>query len=64
MSFSKSLENLITLSLFIATMGALYIFIETVVYQKKTYIGFYNSWQLPMLFALFVDSIDYNHLRR
>ena len=64
MNFSKSLENLITLSLFIATMGALYIFIETVVYQKKTYIGFYNSWQLPMLFALFIDSIDYNRLRR
>jgi hypothetical protein len=64
MSFSKSLENLITLSLFIATMGALYIFIETVVYKKITYIGFYNSWQLPMLFALFIDSIDYTHLRR
>ena len=59
----KTLEHLISLCLFIATMGALYIFIETIVLRKSTYIGFYNSWQFPMLLALFIDSIGFKHRR-
>ncbi len=59
----KTLENLISICLFIATMGALYIFIETIILKKTTYVGFYNSWQFPMLMALFIDSIGYNYRR-
>jgi hypothetical protein len=62
MQFNKILEKIILVSLFIATVGTGYIFFETIVLKKLTYIGFFSSWQFPMLLAIFIDSAFYEHL--
>jgi len=60
----RLLENLILLCLFIATLGTGYIFIATIIFKQTTYAGFYNSWQFPMLLAIFIDSAFYNHINK
>ena len=64
MRFSKFLEHLIVLCLFVATAGAAYVFIVTIIFNDPTFSGFYSSWQLPMLFALFIDAAYYKHISR
>lgn len=64
MRFNKFLEFLILVCLFIATLGTGYIFIVSIVFRDATYAGFYNSWQFPMLLAIFIDSAFYNHVNR
>ena len=64
MTFNKFLEYLILLSLFIATLGTGYIFIVTIIFKDSTYAGFYNSWQFPMLMAIFIDTAFYKHINR
>jgi hypothetical protein len=64
MRFNKFLEHLIVSCLFIATVGATYVFIVTIIFNDPTYSGFYSSWQLPMLFALFIDAAYYKHINR
>ena len=64
MRFNKILENLILLSLFIATLGTGYKFIVTIILKNTTYGSFYTSWQFPMLLAIFIDSAFYKHLSR
>jgi hypothetical protein len=62
MSYSKLLKSIILLCLFIATIGTGYIFMVTIIFRDKTYAGFYNSWQFPMLLAIFIDSAYYKHI--
>ena len=64
MTFNKVLEKIIIMALFIATVGTGYIFFETVFLKKLTYVGFFNSWQFPMLLAIFIDSALYDHLSK
>lgn len=64
MRFHKFLEKLIVLCLFIATLGTTYIFIMTIIFNDTSYSGFYSSWQMPMLFALFIDAAYYKHINR
>ncbi len=64
MRFNRFLEHLIVLCLFIATAGATHVFIVTIIFNDPTYSGFYSSWQLPMLFALFIDAAYYKHINR
>lgn len=65
MPFNKILETIILLSLFIATLGTAYIFVVTIIFKDhNTYAGFYNSWQFPMLMAIFIDATYYNDLNR
>lgn len=64
MRFNILLERIITLCLFIATLGTAYIFVVTIIFNDTTYAGFYTSWQFPMLIALFIDSAFYKHLQR
>jgi len=64
MRFHKFLEKLIVLCLFIATLGTIYIFIMTIIFNDTSYSGFYSSWQMPMLFALFIDAAYYKHINR
>jgi hypothetical protein len=64
MRFHKILEKLIVLCLFIATVGTTYVFIATIIFGDKSYSGFYSSWQMPMLFALFIDAAYYKHINR
>jgi hypothetical protein len=63
MRFNKLLEKTILLCLFIATLGTGYIFIVTIIFKDLTYSGFFNSWQFPMLVAIFIDTAYYKHLR-
>ena len=62
MNPNKLLEIIIVLSLLIATLGTGYVFIVTIIYKKKTFSGFYSSWQFPMLIALLIDSTYYEHI--
>ena len=64
MRFHKILEKLIVLCLFIATVGTTYVFIATIIFGDTSYSGFYSSWQMPMLFALFIDAAYYKHINR
>lgn len=64
MPFNKLLEYLIVLCLFIATIGTGYIFVVSIIFKKNTYAGFYNSWQFPMLLAIFIDTAFHKHLQR
>jgi hypothetical protein len=64
MKFNKILEKIILVAMFIATVGTGYIFFETIILKKLTYIGFFNSWQFPMLLAIFIDSAFYQHLSK
>jgi hypothetical protein len=56
-------EKVMQVSLFIATLGAFYVMVVTVVFQDKSFAGFFNSWQFPMIFAVFVDASYYRHIR-
>ena len=58
------LESIILLCLLIATIGTGYIFIITIIFKDTTYAGFYNSWQFPMLVAIFIDSAFYKHISK
>ena len=58
------LESIILLCLLIATIGTGYIFIMTIFFKDTTYAGFYNSWQFPMLFAIFIDSAFYKQISK
>ena len=60
--YMKELENLILICLLVATIGSGYILIMTIVFKNKTYKGFYNSWQFPMLLAIYIDAAYYEHL--
>lgn len=62
MRFRNFLEPLILLCLFVATLGTGYIFLLTIIFKDNTYSGFYNSWQFPMLLAIFIDAAFYNHI--
>lgn len=64
MRFNKLLERIIILCLFIATVGTAYVFVVTIIFGDTTYSGFYSSWQMPMLLALFVDAAYYKHISR
>ena len=64
MNFNKLVEYIILLSLFIATIGAAYVFIITIIFKQTTFSGFYSSWQFPTLLAIFIDSAFYEHISR
>ena len=64
MHFNKGLETIILLALFIATLGTAYVFVVTIIFKDPSYAGFYNSWQFPMLMAIFIDAAYYKHLSR
>ena len=54
--YSNYLKQLILLCLFIAMLGTGYIFILTIFFNDNTYLGFFNSWQFPMLLAIYIDA--------
>lgn len=60
--FDKIVQYIILLSLLIATIGSFYIFVLTLVFKDKSYSGFFNSWQFPMLLAIFIDASYYEHI--
>lgn len=62
--FSKMIELIVIVSLFVATLGTGFIFFETIILRKHTYAGFYSSWQFPMLVAILIDSTLYKHINK
>lgn len=54
--------RLVLIALFIAVIGTGYIFIVSIIFKDKSYAGFYNSWQFPMLLAIFIDAAFYDHI--
>lgn len=64
MRFNKLIEYTLLLCLFIATIVSGYIFVVSIIFKQTTYAGLYNSWQFPMLLAIFIDSAFHKHLYR
>jgi hypothetical protein len=64
MRFRSFLVRLILLALLVAVIGTGYIFVASIVFKDTTYAGFYNSWQFPMLLAIFIDAAYYKHISR
>jgi len=62
MRFREFLLRLVLIALFIAVIGTGYIFIVSIIFKDKSYAGFYNSWQFPMLLAIFIDAAFYEHI--
>jgi len=62
MRFRSLLVRLILLALLVAVIGTGYIFVATIIFKDTTYAGFYNSWQFPMLLAIFIDAAYYKHI--
>lgn len=58
MPFSKILIRIIVISLFISLLGTGYIFITSFFFNDKTYTGFFNNWQFPMILAVFAHSFQ------
>ena len=50
------------LALLVAVIGTGYIFVATIIFKDASYAGFYNSWQFPMLLAIFIDAAYYKHI--
>ena len=53
--YSDYLKQLILICLLIAMLGTGYIFILSIVFKDRTYLGFFNSWQFTMLLAIYID---------
>lgn len=64
MNFNKLVELLVLFGLFLAVLGSGYIFIVSIIFKEKTFAGFFNTWQFPMLLAIFIDSAYYKHVNR
>jgi hypothetical protein len=62
MRFRSLVVRLILLALLVAVIGTGYIFVATIIFKDTTYAGFYNSWQFPMLLAIFIDAAYYKHI--
>jgi hypothetical protein len=64
MKFRGFLVPIILLCLLIATIGTGYIFIITILFKDKTYAGFFNTWQFPMILSIFIDAAFYEHISK
>lgn len=62
MDHNKTIEQAILLGLLLVVIGTGYIFIVTIIFKEKTYAGFFNTWQFPMLLAIFIDMAFYEHV--
>ena len=55
-----TVQNAFTLALFIALVLSFYMFMQTVIYNNPTHKTQFSSWQMPMLFAIFIDILYVN----
>ena len=51
------LEKIFVFSLLIALLISFYFFVSNMVLKDKQHEKIFNTWQFPMLFAVFIDSI-------
>jgi hypothetical protein len=59
---NKYLQKIILICLLVAVIGTGYIFILSIIFKDKTHLGFFNTWQFPMLLAIYVDAAYYKLL--
>jgi len=59
MSELVTVENVFFVSLFVTLILSCYMFISVVIFKHKTHATGFSTWQLPMLFALFMDVLIY-----
>ena len=57
MNFSrKILHKILILSLLVALITSFLIFFNTVILNGKDHRDIYNTWQFPMILAVFLDT--------
>jgi hypothetical protein len=64
MDYNKAIEQAVLLGLLIAVIGTGYVFIMTIIFKEKSFAGFFNTWQFPMLLAIFIDVAFYEHVSK
>ncbi len=45
------------MTLLFALILSIYIFVKTIVLKHDDYATLYNNWQLPIIFALYLDAL-------
>jgi hypothetical protein len=59
MNIDKLVENLLKISLWVATLCAFYIFVDLLLHRHEKNSGdnkgIFNTWQFPMLLAILAD---------
>ena len=48
-------DKLFKLSLLVTLLLSVYIFIMVILFGDKTHNDIFSTWQMPMLFAIFMD---------
>ena len=48
-------DKLFKLSLLVTLILSVYIFIMVILFNDNTHNDIFNTWQMPMLFAIFLD---------
>ena len=48
-------DKLFKLSLLVTLILSIYIFIMVILFGDKTHNDIFSTWQMPMLFAIFMD---------
>jgi len=55
LTISEIVNILLKISLLIALGCSIYIFVQALVFKDKEYTLRFQSWQMPMIFALITD---------
>lgn len=64
MNFNQILQQVVLLSLFVATIGTGYVFFVTLILNNTDFSRIFNSWHFPMLLAILVDVVYYKKINR
>jgi hypothetical protein len=64
MDYNETIEQATLFGLLVAVIGTGYIFIMTIIFKEKTFAGFFNTWQFPMLLAILIDMVFYEHINK
>ena len=54
----NNLEKIFTVTLLISLLISFYFFISNIVLKEHKHSKIFTTWQFPMLFAIFIDSIN------
>lgn len=57
MKNSILLQNIFVLSLFVTVLLSFYFFIDVLMFKNKDNSKLFNTWQFPMLLAIYIDII-------
>ena len=57
---NKIIQKIFIFSLFLSLLCSFYFFLDIIVFRNKHNSQIFTTWQFPMLFAIFIDTI-YNY---